>query len=311
VIRLLLRRAVLAAATAIGVVLLVSGLLSAIPGDPVDAILGERAAVADRESLRSSLGLDRPAPERVLRYALGVLQGDLGTSLVSGRPVADLLRERWPATAALALAATALAVAIGLPLGLLAAASPGGLADRASLGLATFSASLPSFALGPLLVLAFAVHLPWFPVSGRSGPSSLVLPATTLALGMAAVLARHLRGAMIDALATDALRAARARGVPTARLFLVHALRLAATPAVTVLALQAGGLLAGAVVTETVFAWPGLGRLLVQAIGSRDLPVVQGCALAIALTFVAANLAADVAQVLLDPRTGARDGSTA
>ncbi|MFM7144520.1 MAG: ABC transporter permease, partial [Alphaproteobacteria bacterium] len=181
-------------------------------------------------------------------------------------------------------------------------------ADRLSLGLATFSASLPSFALGPLLVLAFAVWLPWLPVAGRSGAASLVLPATTLALGMAAVLARQLRAAMIDALATDALRAARARGVPTTRLFLVHALRLAATPAVTVLALQAAGLLAGAVVTETVFAWPGLGRLLVQAIGARDLPVVQGCALAIALTFVAANLLADVAAILLDPRTAAAQG---
>jgi len=309
VIGLLLRRAALAAVTACGVVVLVSALLSAIPGDPVDAILGERAAAADRDALRGSLGLDLPAGERMARYASGVLRGDLGQSLVSGRPVADLLRERWPATAALALAATALAVAIALPLGLLAAARPGGFADRASLGLATFAASLPSFALGPLLVLAFAVRLPWFPVAGRSGPASLVLPATTLALGMAAVLARQLRGAMIDALSTDAIRAARARGVPSSRLFLVHALRLAATPAVTVLALQAGGLLAGAVVTETVFAWPGLGRLLVQAIGARDLPVVQGCTLAIALTFVAANLVADVAQLLLDPRTAREPGA--
>ncbi|MFM8409093.1 MAG: ABC transporter permease [Alphaproteobacteria bacterium] len=306
--RILLRRAALSLVTACGVVMLVSALLAAIPGDPVDALLGERASAADREALRSSLGLDRPATERTLRYAAGVLRGDLGSSLLSGRPVADLLRERWPATAALALAATALAVAIALPLGLLAAARPGGLADRLSLGLATFSASLPSFALGPLLVLAFAVWLPWLPVAGRSGAASLVLPATTLALGMAAVLARQLRAAMIDALATDALRAARARGVPTTRLFLVHALRLAATPAVTVLALQAAGLLAGAVVTETVFAWPGLGRLLVQAIGARDLPVVQGCALAIALTFVAANLLADVAAILLDPRTAAAQG---
>ena len=304
VLRLFLRRMFLSAFTACGVVVLVSGLLAAIPGDPVDAILGERATSADRDALRSSLGLDQPAGERLLHYARGLLHGDLGRSIVSGRPVTELLGERYPATADLALAATALALVIAIPLGLLADRRPGAVAGRASLALATLASALPGFALGPLLILAFAVRLPWFPVAGREGGSSIVLPAFTLALGMAAVLARHLRGAMLDALALDAVRAARARGVPEWRILLVHALRIAATPAVTVLALQVGGLLAGAIVTETVFAWPGLGRLLIQSIGARDLPVVQGCSLAIALTFVVANLIADLAQALLDPRVG-------
>lgn len=297
-----LRRVALAVLTAAGTIALVSLLLSAIPGDPIDAMLGERASSADRESLRASLGLDRPPLERLARYAAGIARGDLGTSLATGRPVRALLAERYPATLALALAAGALAVAIALPLGLLAAARPGGTADRASLALATAATALPSFALGPLLILAFGIALPWFPVAGRTGPASLVLPAITLGLGMSAVLARQLRGAMLEALDLDCIRAARARGVPPARVFLVHGLRLSASPAVVLLALQLGGLLAGAVVTETVFAWPGLGRLLVQAIGARDLPLVQGCSLAIALTFVAANLAADLAQALLDPR---------
>lgn len=298
----LLRRAALSVATAAGVVVLVFFFLAAIPGDPVDAMLGERASTADREALRSALGLDRPVHERLARYARGVARGDLGASLASGRPVRELVAERYPATLALALAAATIALGIALPLGLLAAARPGGIADRCSLALAALTASLPSFALGPLLVLAFGIALPWFPVAGRSGPRSLVLPALTLGLGMSAVLARQLRGSMIEALGLDCIRSARARGAAPARVFGIHAMRLAAAPVLTLFGLQVGGLLAGAVVTETVFAWPGLGRLLVQSIGARDVPVVQACSLAIALTFVAVNLATDLAHALLDPR---------
>ncbi|HZR80681.1 MAG TPA: ABC transporter permease [Candidatus Binatia bacterium] len=300
--RLVLRRGGLALATAVGVLTLVIALLRAIPGDPVDAMLGERATAADRAELRSALGLDRPAWSELAARAAGLARGDLGRSIATGDPVASLLAARYPATLELAAAALAAALAIGVPIGIAAAARPGGRADRASLAFATFAAAMPTFALGPLLLLAFAVEVPWFPVAGRSGPASVVLPALTLGLGMAAVLARQLRAALAAALSRDFARAARARGASRVRLVAGHGLRNAATPAIAVLAVQIGGLLAGAVVTETVFAWPGIGRLLVQAIGARDYPVVQGCALAIALTFVGVSLVADLLQAWVDPR---------
>jgi ABC-type dipeptide/oligopeptide/nickel transport system permease component len=298
----LLRRCIAAVVTTIAVVVVVSSLLQAIPGDPVDAMLGERAATADREALRRSLGLDRPAWLQLVSSLASLAHGDLGRSLATGDPVSALLLARYPATLELACAALLFSLAIALPLGVGAAARPGAFADRLSLALATGAATLPTFALGPLLLLAFAVELPWFPVAGRSGPASLVLPGITLGLGMAAVLARHLRSGLSRALLLDCVRAARGRGASPVRLFLVHALRNALTPAVAVLAVQIGGVLAGAVVTETVFSWPGLGRLLVQSIGARDYPVVQGCALAIALTFVLVSLVADLAQAWADPR---------
>jgi peptide/nickel transport system permease protein len=175
-------------------------------------------------------------------------------------------------------------------------------ADRASLALAAAQTALPTFCLGPLLILAFAVELPWLPVAGRSGLASLVLPALTLGLGMSAILARQLRTALGDALALDCVRTARAKGLDARRVFLVHALPNAATATLTVLGLQLGGLLAGAIVTETIFAWPGLGRLLMQAIGARDYPLVQGCVLAVATTYVTVNLVTDLAQAAIDPR---------
>jgi peptide/nickel transport system permease protein len=299
---LVFRRCLVAAITALGVMVLVAALLQAIPGDPVDAMLGERAGTADREALRTALGLDRPAWRQVVGSVGSLARGDLGTSLATGEPVGRLLLARYPATLELTLAALACAMAIAIPLAIGAAAHPGAFVDRASLALATLAAAVPSFALGPLLLLVFAVELPWLPVAGRAGAASLVLPGLTLGLGMAAVLARHLRSALVGALALDSVRAARARGASRTRLLLVHGLRNAAVPTVEVLAIQIGGLLAGAIVTETVFAWPGLGRLLVQAIGGRDYPVVQGCALAIALTFVAVSFTADLVQAWIDPR---------
>lgn len=300
--RLALRRLALTLVTALGVVVLVFLLLHLIPGDPTDVLLGERASSADRAALSQALGLDRPLWQQLASDLGGVLRGDLGRSLATGDTVGHLLRSRYPATCELAVGALVFALAISLPLGLLAAARSGSFADRLSLGLATITATLPSFALGPLLLLVFAVELPWFPVAGRTGPASLVLPSISLGFGMAGVLTRHLRSSLLEARRLDCVRAARARGASNSRLLVVHALRNAATPLVAILALQIGGLLAGAIVTETVFAWPGLGRLLVQSIGARDYPVVQGCALAIALTFVAVNLLADLAQALVDPR---------
>jgi peptide/nickel transport system permease protein len=288
--------------TLAGVLLLVSLLLQLVPGDPVDVMLGEGASGIEREQLRGALGLDRPAWRRLGDFAVGALHGDLGRSIVSGDAVAGLVLERYPATLELAGAALLVAVAIALPLGAAAARSPGSIADRASLALAAAQTALPTFCLGPLLILAFAVELPWFPVAGRSGIASLVLPALTLGLGMSAVLARQLRTALTAALALDCVRTARAKGLGARRVFLVHALPNAATATLTVLGLQLGGLLAGAIVTETIFAWPGLGRLLMQAIGARDYPLVQGCVLAVATTYVTVNLMTDLAQAAIDPR---------
>ena len=295
-------RLTLALGTATGVVLLVFGLMHALPGDPVDAILGENASSVDRAQLRERLGLDRSLPAQFGSFATGLLRGDLGRSLVTGDPVSRILLERYPATMQLAAAAIVVALSIALPLGAAAAARPGSIADRVSLSLSISAASLPTFALGPLLILTFAVDLGWLPVAGRTGLRSTVLPAVTLGLGMSAVLMRQLRVALITALHLPSIRAARARGVGQTSLLLRHALRNAATATVTVLGLQIGGLAAGAIVTETIFAWPGIGRLLVQAIGSRDYPVVQACVLAISLTYVAVNLLTDLVQAWLDPR---------
>jgi peptide/nickel transport system permease protein len=295
-------RLALALPTLAGVLVLVSLLLRLVPGDPIDVMLGEGASGAERAQLRVALGFDRPAWRQLADFTLGVLHGDLGRSVVSGQPVGRLLLERYPATLELAAAALLVAVAIALPLGAAAALRPGSTADRASLGLAAAQTALPTFCLGPLLILVFAVELPWFPVAGRGGVASLVLPALTLGFGMAAILARQLRTALIEALALDCVRTARAKGLGPLRVFLVHALPNAATATLTVLGLQLGGLLAGAIVTETIFAWPGLGRLLMQAIGGRDYPLVQGCVLAIAATYVGVNLLTDLAQAAIDPR---------
>lgn len=301
-LRFVALRLALAVPTVFGVVLLVSVLLHVVPGDPVDVMLGEGASAVDRARLRAELGLDRPAWRQLADFTLGVAQGDLGRSIAGGVPVVEMLVQRYPATLELTVAALVIAIAIALPLGALAAVRPGSIFDRASLGFAAIETALPTFCLGPLLILAFAVELPWFPVAGRDGVSSVVLPALTLGLGMSAVLARQLRVALGEALQLDCVRTARAKGLAPLRVFLVHALPNAATATTTVLGLQLGGLLAGAVVTETIFAWPGVGRLLVQAIGARDYPLVQGCVLAVALSYVAVNLLTDVLQALLDPR---------
>jgi peptide/nickel transport system permease protein len=302
VLRYALLRLGLAVPTLAGVLVLASLLLHLVPGDPVDVMLGEGAGSVDREELRRTMGLDRPPWLRLADFVAGALRGDLGRSIAGGEPVATLLAQRYPATLQLAAAALCVALLVALPLGTAAAVRPGSLADRLSLALAAAETALPTFCLGPLLILAFAVELPWLPVSGRSGFASVVLPAITLGFGMSAVLARQLRVALAEALRLDCVRAARARGAGRWRTFFVHALPNAATATTTVLGLQLGGLLAGAVVTETIFAWPGIGRLLVQAIGARDYPLVQGCVLAIACTYVLVNLLTDLAQAALDPR---------
>jgi peptide/nickel transport system permease protein len=304
VIRFVLRRTLLAVPTIIAAATLVFSLIHAVPGDPVDVMLGESARAADREALRQALGLDRPLLAQYRDFLAGLAVGDLGRSLVNDEPVADLIAARLPATVQLTGAALAVALVLALPLGVLAAARPGTWIDRTAVAFALLGAAMPSFWLGPLLIIAFAIELGVLPVSGRGGLAHLVLPACTLGLGMAAILTRMTRASLLECIGEDYVRTARAKGVGRARVLVRHALANALAPVVTILGLQFGALLAGTVITETIFAWPGVGRLTIEAINARDYPVLQGCILAIAAGFVLASTAADVVNATLDPRTG-------
>jgi peptide/nickel transport system permease protein len=300
--RYLLSRILLAVPTVLGVVTLVFFLVHLVPGDPVEVMLGETARAADKEHLRRQLGLDRSLPRQYARYLRRLARADLGRSLHSGRPVRRMIVARYPATVELAAAALAVALLIAVPLGVLSAARPGSAVDTVGRTVAVLGAAVPNFWLGPMLILVFAIALEWAPVSGRGGLSHLALPAVTLGLGMSAVVARLLRASLLERLADDYVRTARAKGASETRVLLRHALRNAVLPAITVLGLQAGALLAGAIITETIFAWPGIGRLAVLAIQTRDYPLVQGCVLVIALSYVGINLAVDLLHALIDPR---------
>ena len=300
--RLAARRLVLLVPTVLGVATLVFAFLHLIPGDPVDIMLGEAAAPADVAALRHDLGLDRPLPAQYGRFLARAARGDLGRSITFRAPVTSLIAARYPATLQLAAAALVLALGLALPLGVAAAVRPGSAVDRLARLASLAGVCLPSFWLGPLLILVFSLELGWLPVSGRATPASVVLPALTLGLGMAAILVRLTRASMLAALREDYVRTARAKGAPEWRVLAVHALRNALLPVTTVAGLQAGALLTGAIITETIFAWPGLGRLVVQAIDARDYPLVQGCVLAIGVTYVAVNTATDLLHRAIDPR---------
>jgi peptide/nickel transport system permease protein len=286
----------------LGVATLVFLFLHLIPGDPVDVMLGETALAADREALRQDLGLDRPIAERYVVYLWSLAHGDLGTSFALQAPVGQLILARYPATLQLAVAAMSICLALALPLGILAAARPRSILDGGSMALALVGVSVPNFALGPLLILVFSILLGWLPISGRGGPEHLVLPALTLGLSMAGVVARMTRAGLADTLREDYVRTARAKGLSAWRVLVRHALRNALLPVVTILGLQLGALLAGAIITETIFSWPGIGRLTVDAIAARDYPLVQGCVLAIATGYVIVNAATDLLYGLVDPR---------
>jgi peptide/nickel transport system permease protein len=305
-----IRRVLLAVPTLLGAATLVFFFIHMIPGDPVEVMLGETASAVDRERLRHMLGLERPLLEQYLSFLAHALCGDLGRSLRDGAPIAELVLGRLPATLLLAAAAAGIALAVAIPLGALSARHRGRWPDAAATGFALLGASTPSFFLGPLLVLVFSVWLGWFPVSGAESAASLVLPAITLGLGMSAILTRLVRASLLDALSADFVRTARAKGLSEPVVFLRHAMRSALLPVTTIFGLQLGSLLGGAIITETIFAWPGIGRLTLQAIQGRDYPLVQGCVLVIAVGYVAANLLTDLAYQRLDPRIryGAREG---
>jgi peptide/nickel transport system permease protein len=286
----------------LGVSCLVFLLIHLVPGDPVEVMLGEAAQPADREALRHALGLDQPLLLQLFHYLQGLLHLDLGTSLQSHRPITALLRERIPATAELAAAALAVAVVIAFPLGVVAAVRKDSAWDYGAVSVSMLGVSIPNFWLGPILILVFSVWMGWLPVSGRDGPASLVLPAITLGTALAAILSRMVRSSLLEVLHEDYVRTARAKGLSQRTVILRHGLRNALLPVVTVLGLQLGVLLGGAVVTEMVFAWPGLGELTIESIQRRDYPVVQACVLVISAAYVVVNMLTDLVYGWLDPR---------
>ena len=273
-----------------------------VPGDPVQQMLGEGARAQDLNQLRHALGLDLPLPVQYSRYLEGVVQGNLGESFRYQRPVASVILEHYPATLELAFVALLVCAAIGISAGILAAHKRGEAADRAVSVFTLFGLSVPNFALGPVLILFFAVILGWLPVSGRGGLSHLILPAVTLGAALAAILTRMVRTAVIEELSSDYVRTARAKGLSESRVLFRHAFRNALIPILTILGLQFGTLLAGTIVTESIFSWPGIGRLAVTAIEARDYPLLQGCILLIAVSYVLVNLLTDFVYVLVDPR---------
>ncbi|MEM7016277.1 MAG: nickel ABC transporter permease [Pseudomonadota bacterium] len=288
--------------TVFGVVTLVFFMLHLTPGDPVEVMLGETAQAADKEALREALGLNLPLHEQWLRYMGGLLQGDFGTSLHSKQPVLDILTDRLPATAELALVSLLVAIAIALPLGCIAALKKNTWWDQGAMTFALLGVSIPNFWMGPLLILVFSLGLGWFPVSGSESALSIVLPALTLGTAMAAILSRMIRSSLLEVLNENYIRTARAKGLNERRVILEHALRNASLPVVTLIGLQLGTLLGGAVITEIVFSWPGLGHTLIEAIQRRDYPVVQACVLVISLIYVSVNTTTDVLYERLDPR---------
>ena len=277
-------------------------LVHIVPGDPVEQMLGPDAQAADVQQLRHELGLDRPLLEQYFRYLRGLAGGDLGRSYRFNAPVFGLVLGRYPATLELALAALAVCLAIADPAGIFSASRRGSSSDRAVSVVTLLGLSVPNFALGPLLILLFSVELGWLPVSGRGGLPHLILPAATLGAALAAIMTRMVRGSMLEELSSDYVRTARAKGLRESAVLLHHAFPNALIPIITVVGLQFGTLLAGAIVTETIFSWPGVGRLAVQAIQSRDYPLLQGCILTIALSYVFVNLLTDLLYALVDPR---------
>lgn len=297
-----LRKLAVLVPTVIGAITLVFFFLHLIPGDPVEVMLGETALQADKETLREELGLNLPLHLQYGRFMKGVLGGDLGDSYFYRRPVVRVIAERIPATVELALAAFLVAGLIAIPLGIISALREGTILDNAAVFFSLLGVSMPNFWLGPLLIILFSLHLGWFPVSGRGGVGSLVLPAITLGTALAAILSRMTRASLLERLGEDYLTVARAKGLPEWKVIFKHALRNAMIPIITVMGLQFGALLSGAIITENVFSWPGIGTLLINAIQARDYPLVQGCVLFISLSYVLVNLLTDLIYGWVDPR---------
>lgn len=285
-----------------GVATLVFLLLHFIPGDPVDLMLGDSALGTDRETLRNQLGLNDPLIVQYLRYFGDLLQGDWGTSLFSKKPVFEEIMERVPATMELMFGAMVVTILVAMPLGLIAAVNKGTWIDQGAMIFSLLGVSLPNFWLGPMLILLLSIHFDLLPVNERGGLEHLILPALTLGTSLASILARITRSSVVETLQAEYIRTARSKGISELRILFRHALRNALIPIVTVIGLQVGVLLSGAIITEAIFDWPGLGNLLISAINSRNYPLVQGCVLFIAGSYVMVNLVIDLLYAYLDPR---------
>ncbi len=296
------KRLVMLIPVVLGVVTLVFFLIHMIPGDPVEIMLGEQAQAADKEALRRELKLDRPIREQYLLYLSGLPRADLGRSIHSRDPVIQTILKRLPATLMLTLAAMTVAVLIAIPIGILSAVRQYSLMDNVSMFAALLGISMPNFWLGPLLILLFSIQLGWLPVSGMGGAQHLILPAITLGTALAAILTRMTRSSVLEVIREQYIVTARAKGLQERVVLFKHAFKNALIPIITILGLQFGALLSGSIITETIFSWPGIGRLMIQAVNQRDYPLVQGCVLFISLSYVLVNLATDLLYGAADPR---------
>lgn len=285
-----------------GVLLLTFLLIHLVPGDPVEAMLGESANIADREALSAELGLNQPLLQQFGDYLFRLTQGDFGHSIHTKTPIVEMIKARYPATLKLAVFALCIGLLIGVPMGVYAALKANHWQDFVVTLVSVRLSAMPAFWLGPILMLVFAVWLGWLPVSGMESKTSMILPAITLGFGLSAILTRMTRTSLLEVLNEDYIRTARAKGLDEKTVILRHALRAALLPIITIVGLQMGGLLAGAVITETIFSWDGIGRLLVESIEKRDYPVTQACVLVVALTYVAVNMCTDILYQLADPR---------
>jgi len=286
-----------------GIITLVFSLIHLIPGDPAVQIAGENARPEDVRAVRHALGLDQPLGTQYLHYLVALAHGDLGTSFQTNTSVAAQIRDRYPATIELALGAMFVALLVAFPLGIISAIYRNSWIDNVARFFALVGVSMPSFWFGPLLIIAFAINVHWFPVSGRDdGLRSLVLPSLTMGLALSAILTRMIRVSLAEELTQLYVTTAVAKGVTRAKAIFRHALKNALIPVITVLALQFGSLLTGAIITEQIFSWPGLGRLLISSISNRDYPQVQASILVIALTYILVNFCSDLLYGVVDPR---------
>ena len=299
----ILRRFLQMIPIAFGILTLVFSLIHMIPGDPAVQIAGEGARQEDVTAIRKALGLDKPLWSQYVTYVTHVVRGDLGKSFQTNEPVTRQIRTRYPATIELAMGAMFIALLVAFPLGIISAIYRDSWIDHLARFFALIGVSMPSFWFGPLLIIAFAINRTWFPVSGRDdGLRSLVLPSITMGLALAAILTRMIRVSLAEELTQLYVTTAVAKGVTRARAIFRHALKNALIPVITVLALQFGSLLTGAIITEQIFSWPGLGRLLLTSISTRDYPQVQASILVIALTYILVNFASDLLYGVVDPR---------
>ena len=285
-----------------GVLILTFLLIHLVPGDPVEVMLGESSSSADRETLRAELGLNQPIITQFGIYIAKLARGDFGVSIHTKTPIIEMIKTRYPATLKLAFISLIIGLAIGVPMGIYAALKAGHWQDFVVTIISVRFSAMPAFWLGPMLMLLFAVWLGWLPVSGMDSPTSIILPAITLGFGLSAILTRMTRTSLLEVLGDDYIRTARAKGLNEKTVVIRHALRAALLPIITIVGLQMGSLLAGTVITETIFSWDGIGRLLVESIEKRDYPVTQACVLVVALSYVLVNVLTDMLYRIADPR---------